>query len=171
MPQLDLTEPLASLNGGEEILRGSQALLLMQDAVGCLPAFGLTRPKDITDRLTPYFRRAADGWLTIEPLYTPIQPVLGRRRTNDFQHAPERISIELELGNQTCYSHDLLKLDSAYRNEFARAGVVVVLSVALANAYGWRLPNCYLSDIYAKEMLGVFGPSLRVPLVVLAIIP
>ena len=69
-----------------------------------------------TTGLTPSLRRTSDGWSATEFRYTAIQPTGGGRpRALDFFHVPSKVALELELSNQTCFSHDLLKLEVAFR--------------------------------------------------------
>lgn len=162
--------PLAhEVNGGIALLSASPVLNLLTSA---LAAQSAPTQKAFTSGLTPSLRRTPNGWSATELRYTAIQPTgRGRPRALDFFHTPSRVALELELSNQTCFSHDLLKLEVAFRSSLISCGAIMTVTRAAARALKWKHSgnNSYLTYEGAEEFLRIFGPVLTVPIALLGL--
>jgi hypothetical protein len=126
--------------------------------------------KVFTESLGRALRDSTQGWRARELQFTQVQhEAAGRPRAIDYFHAPSRVAIELELGNQTVFSHDLLKLEIAFRNGLIGTGVILAPTAATRESLNWNPRNSYLTHENAGTFLHIFGPALTVPLVVLGL--
>lgn len=154
------------INNGHARFAATEAHDLLNGALG-IPSAPLTQ-KEFTRTLTSALRNQADGWQKKELRYTSLQPLgRGRRRAIDFFHIKSRAAIELELGNQTVFSHDLLKLELAYRNKLIDVAVVLSATAAARHHLKWNRGKYYLTSENGEAFLRIFEPALTVPLVVL----
>lgn len=128
--------------------------------------------KQFTRALTASLRDVASGWQATELRYASQQTVgRGRRGAIDYFHVKEGVGVEMELGNQTVFTHDLLKLELAFKTERIAAGIILTASASARKSMDWNRGNCYLTLESASRFLPVFGPALTVPLVVFGFEP
>lgn len=163
-PLMRLSLSQADANGGATLLSNSGAL---QQLTQSLQRVDTTTQKLFTASLTKLLRDPTRGWRASELPYTPIQPQgRGRPRAIDFFHDVERTAIELELSNQTCFSHDLLKLETAFRHGYIMSAAIITIHDSAAHSLNWRRKgnNSYLTFETASTFLAVFAPALSVPI-------
>ncbi len=94
----------------------------------------------------------------------------GRPRAIDFSlrlAGSSVVAVELELGNQTALSHDLLKLNTAYNQQRITCGAILTPTVAFRKGKRWNSGNCYLNSSTAASFLNDFGAALKVPIMIL----
>lgn len=91
----------------------------------------------------------------------------GRKIAIDARHQADGVCLEIELSNQTAFSHDLLKLETAFLNGHCKVGVVLVLTTrARANISGHCVS--YLTFSKARHWLRIYS-HLRAPIVIIGI--
>jgi len=161
---MQIISPAREINGGVASLLGTPVMSLIGAA---LANANTSTQKAFTKGITGLLRDSAQGWSQSETQYTHIQPPgQGRPRAIDFFHAPSRTGVELELGNQTCFTHDLLKLEVAFRSNRIARGVILTVSDGTARHCCWTRANnnSYLCYETACVFLDIFGNALSVPL-------
>lgn len=159
-------------NAGIQQFGTTPVQALIEAALQTVPA--VPNQNAFTTNLALSFHNTADGWRPNELPFTAIQPPgRGRRRAIDYHHVPSNWAVELELANQTTYSHDLLKLETAFRSGLIAAGVVLTMTARARAQVRWTIANnnSYLTYETAAIWLEIFRPALTVPLVLLGIDP
>ena len=164
---MKLLSTTKSINNGSSYAGILRVRELLDNA---LAARTNTNQKEFTSALTSSLRVGAHGWSATEFKYTSIQPTgRGHPRAIDFFHIPSKTGIELELSNQTCFSHDLLKMEVAFREGLINAGVILTVASNAARQLGWKggSNKAYLNFESADTFLGIFAPAITVPVVLL----
>jgi len=65
-------------------------------------------------------------------------------------------------------SHDLIKLEVAYREGRVALGVILTVSTATRKSLAWKCDNWYLTFESSQVWVNTLAKALTVPIVVLA---
>lgn len=128
-----------------------------------------TTTSEITSQLTKHLRTTA-GWDSTEfkQFHSVQQPSgSGRQIAIDARFKAENVCVEIELSNQTAFSHDLLKIQTANIHKVCDVGVVI----ALTNSERLKLSKSstsYLTFEKAAYWLQIYS-HLNFPIVLLGI--
>ena len=154
--------PFADINKALALL---QALPVCGQMTVAINAANRASAAQFRASLEVAWRNTAAGWSASEFRFTPIQPQgAGRPRAMDFCHVNDRVGVE--LSNQNAVTHDLLKLETAFWNNFTLCGVLLVPTLDTRVLNAWYGYDYYATYEYAEEWLRVYAPSLRSPIVV-----
>lgn len=160
-------QPLESeANGGISVLAGTPVRALINDALKAQT--GTPSQKQFKSILSPSLRLTCNGWSPKEFPFSSQTQVLGRPRAIDYFHQTSKTGIELELSNQTVLSHDLIKLEVAYRERRVALGVILTVSTATRKSLAWKCDNWYLTFESSQVWVNTLAKALTVPIVVLA---
>ncbi|MFG6439949.1 BglII/BstYI family type II restriction endonuclease [Roseateles sp. LKC17W] len=133
----------------------------------CSIGASIGKTGDITKSITKTLRSLA-GWNKTEwKDFHPFVQSLGNKKSFaiDAFHPGSGIAVEVELSNQTAFSHDLMKLDAAYKFNKCSLGVAVALSDSLRMSLSGKTVG-YLTFGKACTWLQVVGETISVPLLV-----
>lgn len=164
--------PVTSHTPGADLqLQKSRFLLEVTSAVSHVEGSSIEQ-ESLTRTLTEAFR-TPPNWSPREYPFTAIQPEgAGRRRALDFFYVPDRIGVELELGNQTVLSHDFLKLQTAFHEGRIALGVVMTWTLETRKAFsGAKARNCYLTYETAVQHFEIHRSGFNFPLALVALAP
>lgn len=153
-----------SINNGLSVLQNCPSYAYLGNAIAAAP---LTTAAQFRASLEVSLRNTASGWSATEFKFTSIQPPkAGRPRAIDFCDTAQKMGVELELSNQNAISHDFLKLNTAFKNNYISFGVLVVPELATRTNNQWAGDNWYSTFEYAATWLDIYAPSLDAPIVV-----
>lgn len=161
---------IAGNNNGKLQLRNLKYSSSAQDIVrviGAAPGSSTTR--QITSAICGGLRGSV-GWdLNEFKGFHKItqQSGSGRQIAIDARNQNDGICLEVELSNQTVFSHDLLKLETAFLNGYCKLGVVVVLTARARFKISSHTIS-YLTFSKARHWLQIYS-HLRVPILIIGI--
>ncbi|WP_165396877.1 BglII/BstYI family type II restriction endonuclease [Sphaerotilus mobilis] len=161
---------VASNTLGKSFLKMASRLACSKDIENAINSATLpASTKNITSSITNSLR-SSQGWDRREfKNFYSIKKMAGAGRQIgiDARHAIDGACVEIELSNQTTFSHDLLKLETAHLNGHCKFGVVIVLTDKTRDAISGHCVS-YLTFSKALHWLRIYS-HLRVPIVIVGI--